>query len=335
MKRISALLLAVLMLVSTVSLVSCGNNVNDGDYQLISTDADPFDFYVPKTWNKNNSGGVVSAYYSSQDMIMVSANADNRPVDTELSIYVDAVLTSYATLDGFEKLAGPAQTTLASLPAYSFDYKMTSSNKEMKCRTIVAKYETYFVVISYCAKSEKFDTVLGDFEDMLANFSFRPIKNDGETFVFYDEDTPTGYKLAMKPKYEFRLYVPETWRVDTSSQVPTAFCGKYADFSNISLISIMPTNDVSTGREYWNQYVDIMGDTVTNVAINENAKFGGYDAFEVSFVRKVSGLEYHIRQTFLSTSSMIYILTYTSDSENYSKYLGEVDTVLSMFEFKK
>ena len=335
MKRILAAILASILLLGTVA---CGSNkdVPDG-YMLVSLEDELFDLYVPKSWQSNTESGISGGYSSLTSGVMASASTMRGSSDIGLSDYVDAVIESYGTtLTDFEQLTEPKETTLGSYAAFQFDYKMKSNDRILKFRCTVAKNKDAFVILSCCAPEDAFDANESVFNEIASYFSFRDFeeRETEEPFILVDENTPEGFYLASKSMYEFRFYVPNTWTVDTTGNIPGA---RYSatDFSNVSLTSFTVQQGISNGQEYWESFKLNYLYEMTEVSVDESAKMGGYDAYGVEYVSNISGINFYIKQVFLTTPSIIYIFTYTSDASHYEKHLDDVDTMLSMFEFKK
>lgn len=334
MKKILAALLVLVMLVGTVACSSDG--VPDG-YTLVSLEDEIFNLYVPKTWQNNSSSGMSSAYYAQGSGIIVSATSQKADTtEIALSDYVDAVIKSYEkVLVDYEQVTEPKDTKLDSCSASTFDYKAKNGDTVVKFRCIVAKNKNMFTTLTYCAPEADFENLLKDFEGIVDVFSFRDFEVvTEEPFIFFDEDTPEGFQLASRSKFEFRFYVPRTWIVNTSSSIPKAKVSA-TDFSNVSLNSFAVQDEITNGKEYWDFFKKTSLYEITELSTDENAKMGEYDAYAVEYITKISEIDYYVKQVFLTTSTMIYIFTYTSDSVHYDLHLDDVDAMLSVFEFKK
>lgn len=334
MKKILVALLVLVMLMGTVACSSDG--VPDG-YTSVSRDDEIFDLYVPNTWQNNAASGISSAYYAQGSGVIVSATSQRAgTTEIALSDYVAAVLESYAgTLIDYEQVTEPKNTTLDSFAASTFDYKAKVGEKTVKFRCIVAKNENMFTTLTYCAPEADFETHLADFDGIVGAFSFRDFEVEtDEPFIFRDEHTPDGFKMASRSKFEFRFFVPDSWDVDIHSTIPSA---NYSDneLSNVSLTSFMVNDKITNGKQYWDAFKASYDYELTEVSVDENVKMGGFDAVAVEYVSKIAGLEYYVKQVFATTSNMIYIFTYTSDAEHYEAHLEDVEDMISLFEFKK
>ena len=335
MKRIFA---AILMVMLLLSAVACSSNKNvPDDYMLVSVEDEIFDLYVPKNWQSNVQSGVSGGYSSLTSGVMASASTLRGSEDIALSDYVEKVIESYEkVLSDFEKLTEPKETTLGSYAAFQFDYKAKNDERVLKFRCTVVKNKDAFVILSCCAPEDAFDANASTFDDIASYFSFRDFeeRETEEPFILVDENTPEGYQLAARSKFEFRFYVPKTWKVDTTAVIPSASYSD-TDFSNVSINSFIVQEGISDGASYWEVFKKNYSYELTEVSVDENAKMGGYDAYGVEYISNISGIEFYVKQVFLSTPSIIYIFTYTSDAYHYESHLDDVDTMLEMFEFKK
>lgn len=335
MKKLLMILLVLAMLMSTVA---CSSGAPDG-YTSVSREDEIFDLYVPSSWQDNSASGISSAYSSLGSAVMASATTQYVADDITLDEYLEAVLQSYeSTLPGFKKLSEPAATTLGSFAAYRFDYQIKSNELTTSFRCTVAKNENYFTILSCCAPEADFADNAETFDEIASNFAFRELPKEPETeteepFIFVDEHTPEGFHLASHSKLEYRLFVPNTWIIDTKSGMPSAKASN-TELSHISMTTIVRRDGITNGKEYWEMFKKNYEFELTEIATDENAKLGEYTAFAVEYTNNILGLKYHNKQVMLTTSDIIYVLTFTADDSSYDKYLSDFDTIASMFEFK-
>ena len=333
MKKILAALLVLVMLVGTVA---CSSDGTPDGYMLVSLDDEIFNLYVPKTWQNNVSSGVSSAYYAQGSGIIVSAISQKAgTTGIQLSDYIAVVIDSYEeTLVDYEQMTEPKTTTLDSFAAYTFDYKAKVGENTVRFRCIIAKNENMFTTLTYCAPEAEFDQLLSDFEGIVDEFTFREFEVETDPpFIFRDEHTPDGYKMASASQYEFRFFVPDSWNVDTRATIPTAYYSA-TELSNVSLNSFMVTEGIKSGKQYWETFKANYDYSLTEISTDENLKMGGFNALAVEYTTEIANFDYHIKQVFITTSTMIYILTYTSDAESYDLYLDDVNAMIEVFEFK-
>ena len=337
MKKIifAAFVLCVLL----CTLVSCGDKTEAPDgFQIVSGEEEMFDLYAPKSWNSNLSSGISGAYYSLENKVLVSAKTIRNAPNYTLGEFMAMAIDSYEEMEGYELVSGASKVVLGGKEAYSVVYKATVSGVVYKFKVVNVKYEATFTTLIYSAPEEFYELGIADFENMMAKFEFKTfsegeIETD-EPFTLVDENTPEGYQIATKDKYEYRLYVPLTWTVQRRSYNPSAYYS-VNDLSNVSVMTFVRSELITDGKAYWDNYAENCSYELSDIVINEEAKMGGYPAVDVEYVASISGINYMMRQVFLTTNDMIYIFTYTSNSLNYEKHMEEVDKMIEMFEFKK
>lgn len=345
MKKIISVVLLITMLLACFT--ACAKDDAPDGTQLVSGEEEIFNLYVPKTWVSNLSSGIASAYYSLENNVIVSAKTVRNAANYTLGEFMTLAIESYEAMEGYELVSPFESTTLGGLPAYVMEYKATIKEKGegdkvtdvvYKFKVINAKNEATLTMLVYSAPEEYYDSALSDVDTIIANFEFKGFE-DGELekddfTVLVDENTPEGYQLATKDKYEFRFYVPLTWTVQRRAYNPSAYFSK-TDLSNVSIASRIATEDIIDGASYWQQYTETTSFELSDIVIDENAKMGGYDAYGVEYTASISGLNYKLKQVFLAYNNMIYIFTYTSDRVNYDKHADDINAMLELFEFKK
>lgn len=334
MKKILAALLVLVMLVGTVA---CSSDKTPEGYMLVSLEDEIFNLYVPQTWQNNVSSGVSSAYYAQGSGIIVSAMSQKTgTTGIQLSDYIATVIESYeTTLVDYEQVTEPTTTTLDSFAAYTFDYKAKVGENTVRFRCIIAKNENVFTTLTYCAPEAEFDKLLPDFDGIVDVFTFREFEVETDPpFIFRDEHTPDGYKMASASQYEFRFFVPDSWSVDVGAAIPSAYYSA-TELSNVSLNSFMAMDSIKSGKQYWEAFKANYDYNLTEISVNENLKMGGFNAYAVEYTSEIAGFDYHVKQVFITTSTMIYIFTYTSDAEHYALHLDDVNAMIEVFEFKK
>ncbi len=333
MKKVLALVMAILML---TGMMACANkNKVPDDYQLASVEDAVFDLYIPKSWQSNVATGLSGGYSAIGSGIMVDASTRQVGENADLEAFAASALESYReALSEFEQLSELEATTLGAMAAYRFEYAAKFDDDTIRFRTTFVFNKGTITTLLMSAPKEIFSDYTEVFDEIASYFSFRDFEAETEEpFILVDENTPDGFYLASHTKYEYRLYVPDTWTVDTKSMIPSATFSD-VDVSNISLSTFTVNSGVPDGKSYWEQFKKNYGYELTEVTFNESAKLGKYDALEVEYITDISGLVFHVKQVYLSTPSLIYIFTYTSDTEHYDQHMEDVNTMISMFEFK-
>ena len=175
MNKAIKIIFAALVCVMLLSVFGCGEtDVPDGMITA-STDADSFNFYVPKAWVVNSSSGTASAYYSSTDQSNVSFVAMVMDSDcTTLEEYeAKAEESLKGALPGFSGLSEKKDTVLCGKTARSFEYSATVDGTEYRFRQYVTVDSHSFYVLTYTAKSDLFESHLEDLDKIAENVSFK------------------------------------------------------------------------------------------------------------------------------------------------------------------
>ena len=334
MKKIIALLL---LLVMALGMVSCGDEVEPpSGFQIASVESAPFYLYVPNTWTSNASSGISSAYCATESRVLVSAFSKENKEKISLEQYTAKTLESFQrTLEGFTLTTKLGEAVLGSYAAYYFGYEAISGDKPMEFLTYVSEYADGFAVLTYSAEKAVFETYEADFAEIISKFTFK-VKNENEIpDKNNNPETIDGWQLASKLKYEYSFYVPKSWTVDKTSEIPFASCpdGNW-DNSNVTLMSYVLETPM-TSKEYWEIAQKELIYDYTVIATDENAVLGGLSAFGVEYELESVNGPYHIKQVFCATSNMVYVFTYTSADPHYEQHLDTVDEIIKMFTFDR
>lgn len=164
-----------------------------------------------------------------------------------------------------------------------------------------------------------------------------------------DSDIPEGMKRASDTKIvDYELFVPEDWIVDTPSfsssddddikrlAVSMAHVSN-SDRSNISVAQWNVTANTSTVEEWWEKeykpdITSVLGATVT--LEDDETIIDGKSAKKYEFSAKLGETTYKYMVCATVRNGSIYVITYTSNEENYEKNLEAVDEILENIRFK-
>lgn len=176
-----------------------------------------------------------------------------------------------------------------------------------------------------------------------------------------DDYVPAGYVLASSKDVDYKLYVPETWVVDMSTGVTTAYVSS-SDLSNISfmgfeldssIISIImgeeqtssqtdgevDKDDIVTVDDYWKYYSSAFEDTFSDMeyeAKDENTVLGSnkLKAKKYVYTATVTGIKYRFMQVVAIKNKTVYIFTYTAREDAYINNIDKVNEILGYLEVK-
>lgn len=161
-------------------------------------------------------------------------------------------------------------------------------------------------------------------------------------------DIPDGMKRASDTRIvDYELFVPETWIVDTPSfssseddvkmlAVSMAHVST-SDRSNISVAQWNVTVNTSNIDTWWeNEYkpdiTNVLGATVSKEG--EEMVLDGKTAKKYEYSAKVNETTYKFMVVSTVRNGSIYVITYTSNEENYDKNLDDVSKILENIRFK-
>lgn len=142
---------------------------------------------------------------------------------------------------------------------------------------------------------------------------------------------PEGMRPINDGAIGAKLFVPSSWCVDTSLDVPMGYVSaKDRTMVTLVYISADEVGEVSV-PEYWLSYKDRFAASMKDFELvkdSEDAKdyttrlIAGKDAYEFEFTANVTELTYHFRQALLrADDGGIYIITYSAFEDNYNTHL--------------
>ena len=330
------IIIVALVLFAAISLFSCSDQdteTPDG-MQLASADGVPFKLYVPKNWTLNNGSGISGAYLSSRAGISVTADVFECGGE-ELGEFVNASIEDYKnTYDRFELISEVSDTTLDGRAAKKVKFSLVYDDTNYKFMRVFAKYSDKFIVFSYKANKDYFDTYISEAEAMLEVFKFCEPTNVN-TADKTDKDTPQGMKIASGDDVEYRLYVPTSWVVDPDESVAIAYVSQN-DRSNVSLTSYSPSESMSIDGYFERcetEYKKIYESYQREEDVPE-IQMAGKIAKDFRFSFTYNGEQYKSRQVICIYRGMFYIMTYTAKAENYDLHTEDVEKIISEIIFR-
>lgn len=179
---------------------------------------------------------------------------------------------------------------------------------------------------------------------------------------------PAGMKLASSDAVDYILYVPDSWTVDISTGVLSAFVSG-VDRSNITMIAFNLEGDDTylTPQQYWDKqepqliatfpdltYIDptaepedtAASDTAAEVetapAENDHARNNNpvtavvaeTNAAKYYYTATVTGTTYEYMQVVWIRGGIAYMLTYTAIPDNFQSHLEDVDRILEHISYQ-
>lgn len=343
-KRIAAIVLAVLMLTSIMT--GCKkSDVPDG-YQLIACEGDTFRLYVPtKGWMPNTSGGVTSAYFSTENS-SISAFVANDAGDLSIDEYWAELDKRYETeLDGYDFEASE-NTVLDGQPAkkcvYTVNQTVGGVSEVYKYMQVIARYKGEMYILIYCAPIDYYDSHIIEFEgDMegagvIPYFKFAEPYSSGDSKEFSDKVTaPDGMKLISTDERAYRFFVPENWIVNQRAESTAAYFSE-TDRSNVSVQMYMTADESQTVDEYFASCEKTYKKNFSayELVSSDEIEMSGLCAGQYVMTMTSGGVEYKMLQAIVKKGAMFYVVTYTAIPENYDGHISDVEKMIESFEIR-
>ncbi len=355
MKKIIKLIsTALLVIMLIMSFASCSNSEAPEGYQLVACEGDEFRLYVPTQWIVNTSGGVTSAYYTSDATTQVSAYKAADAKGMSLDEYWEKCNERYAAeLDGYTYDGNVERINLGGKAGrqYIFSAKITKySDLEGKNVTDDYKFllamaqndgETYLLI--YSAPAEGFDSLLETVEGNASDEGIIPYFSFAEPYVSEDGakapndkvEAPKGMKLASTDKRAYRLFVPVAWQINTATDATAAYASEN-DSSNVNVQMYMTSSNTETVGDHWKRLEDSYKNTFSSFELvsDEEIKMDGISAHKYTYTVISGGQEYKVVQAIVRKGEMFYYLTYTALPENFEKHLPDVEKMIENFDIR-
>ncbi len=160
-----------------------------------------------------------------------------------------------------------------------------------------------------------------------------------------DASAPDGMKLVEGAATGYSLYVPQSWTVDMSTGVVSAYASS-VDRANISFTGFALTDRAATLDSFWNEYAgdfkSTFGDSMyyydaegkeTTEPFAAKTTLGGFEANKYVYRAKVTGEVYKFMQVTCIAAGTVYIFTYTAVLGNYDAHIAEINDILNNFRF--
>ncbi|MBQ8141102.1 MAG: DcrB-related protein [Clostridia bacterium] len=332
MKKLTALILALVL--CAAALVSCsgGEEVPDG-MKLASVDGEPFKLYVPEDMSLNSGSGLSSAFSYVPDKLVISARYYTPPSEMTLDEYMTYCAEGYAdTLEGFEIKSLDA-AVLSGADAKKLTYAALIDSVSYTCVQISALHKGDMVSLNMYIPESTFDAYSEMAESVVTEFVLcdkAEPKNDEVT----DKNTPAGMKIASDDVLEYRLYVPTSWICYSESGKAEAYYPE-SEKSNVTVTSYSPDESMSVS-DYIAKCEEEYAETIRGYELVEktDATVAGKPAIAMTFKASYDGVDFMIKQVSLVYSERVYSITYTAVSEKFDEHLADADKMISEFTFR-
>jgi len=176
---------------------------------------------------------------------------------------------------------------------------------------------------------------------------------------------PAGMKLASTEAVDYTMYVPESWTVDVSTGIVSAYVS-VSDRSNVTMTAFnLGSDDLYISLdEYWERYqgdliatfpdicyteaevispAETTADGETIPAETAAPEHPGYPISTVMdntaankyyYTATVTGVTYKFMQLVSIRAGIAYVMTYTSTPDMFDEHIEEIDKIIEYFKFE-
>ena len=352
MKRILAALLVLITLFGVLAMTSCKNK--DGipkGMQLVRGGGDVgYSFFGPEEWVVANFGNISCTYASKIDMSSMTFTETEKPEGT-VAEYFESEKTKFpyeinVSVNGENCNFGNASA--AKKYVYSYTYKDFSYT----CMQIFVVHGDSFYIFTYTASNAE----RNNSGESYYNSYLEKVQASIDAFLFTDktaeapkheyEKDSDGYQLISdKVISGFKLYVPESFKVDFSSGLVSA---THSDGTNINMSRATAS---AYSDDYWAErkknieaFADKVPEGEGGALVTSLKEIGDEPkqlklegviwalAYEYTYV--FEGVKYHVYQVHIVESKTDgYVFTYIATEENYQTHYAEMQRVLEKIEY--
>ena len=310
--------------------------------QKIADDAADMDAY----WAK------LAAYYAKTyeefTVVPYKAATEDKPEQTyrQTSLKVDDAAGSKCAAQVYEFTAKVKEFA----PNQEQTEQGTMTFLRKYCQVICrAQDGSGYYVITYSARQEDYATFIESFIHELPENTVV-----GEFLILTEKTAQTDLKLFDDPNTQddmipastnempYRFYVPETWRVGSTTEYPSAFAPSGS--ANVTVTIYTPSNVELSVDQYWQGYClpeyEAMFDAFTvseqvtegTIGVEKDTK----NAKTYTFEGSIGGKTYSYQQTVIVHSSLIYCITYTAltSDGSFAQYASDYQAMLDSFTFR-
>lgn len=177
MKKMIAVLLCVC---SLICFAGCSSEIPK-NMTSAASENEAFNFYVPKSWAVNTSGGTASAFFSATDRSNVSMTCMLAEEGfSTLKDYTDKAIASYREIlpefDGVVMLPGEeghSGVKLGGEEAAWMTYTAVLDGVHYKYMQLVCLHGGMFYVFTYTSTVENYDSHADELDQILTYISFK------------------------------------------------------------------------------------------------------------------------------------------------------------------
>lgn len=353
MKRTVAVLLALITVLSLLILSSCGKDDSaPEDMQLVrGGEKYGYYFYGPEEWVVANLGDIACTYASKVDMSSMTFTETEKP-SISIREYFESERHMFpyeitVTVDGESCAFGNADK-LATKYVYTYTYK----EKSYTCMQVFVENKDAFYIftytasnLDYSAEETYYQLYLEKVSKVMDEFKFVEKSKGDEERVEYEKDSDGYILVSDKTLAGFKMYVPDSYRVDYSSVLVSVshpsganITMSQATYTGVDANSYFEARKESINAICDKTYDPVSGEKVSTFTEIEKAKqieLAGTSwalAYEYTYV--FEGTPLHVYQVLIVEGSYNgYVFTYTADEECYGAHLSEAMNILGKIEY--
>ena len=351
MKRILSALFVLIMIISALSLTSCGNDDGAPDgMQLVKGGENlGYYFYGPEEWVVANVGDIACTYASRINTSSMTFVESEKPSVT-VAEYFESEKAKFpyeinVTVNGDDCLFGNAN---GKKYVYTYTYKEINYT----CMQIFVTYAERFYIFTYTANNAEYSEDKTYYEFYLEKvtavidaFKFTDKTDSTSPTPEYERDSDGYILVSDKTLAGFNMYVPDSYKVDYSNAMVSV---SHQDGTNITMSQATYTG--VTNEDYWNERkknINAFCDKVTDpesgeltsslreIEIAKRINLEGTNwALAYEYTYTFEGVNYHVYQILIVESAVNgYVFTYIASEENYEKHLDEMESVLKKIDY--
>lgn len=176
MKKFSCFCLALLMLLLTGALASCGakNTVPSGMQDATSKGVSAYSLYVPQTWVVDPIGVMSMAHHPTDTTCSISvSDFSAEEEEKDAASYWNNLKEKYAaSLPGFT-VTSEGNGFLGGKAAGIYSFTVNMGNTAVSYQQVISLVGRKAYILTYSAPTELFDSHLEDFTSVQTEFVFR------------------------------------------------------------------------------------------------------------------------------------------------------------------
>ncbi|MDD4125678.1 MAG: hypothetical protein PHW77_08155 [Eubacteriales bacterium] len=338
MKRFIAVIL--ILILSTLLLSGCSSSDGTDDPNKIESTEYGFAFYYDNGWTEDVADSGISfkspsdAAGVSKARISINVNdTDVTDVTEYWSAYESSLMTSFGDYTLKKEFTGDESVMLDGIKAVRAEYTATVSVVLYRFALVLCINDGHIYNILLSSEEAVFDVYSPCINTITEDFDFTGSVPENES-----RDTSTGGR-AESQNGEYYFNISEGWRIDRNDGMIAV---KPADGGNATVsVMVFSLSDEKANygvNDYWKEYEEELKSTYPGYAFTreyaENEpKLGGVVASRKEYSITIESVNYKYIQVICITKGYVYSVLFASNDDEYAKYCGEFDNIITEFRF--